>query len=251
MEYPGRKEFQNSLDLTSEELEKHVPELLRGLWELGSMPPYIIDLFGRNNLGHNLNILDLGCGKGAVLVKLATQFDIKAIGVDLIPEFIEDANTYAIQYGVSDKISFKTEDIPDTINTTAMQDIVIYGYDSEILGDLKNTLTALSRCVIEGGYIILEYMVSHQPEEGFLTEEEMTKTIEWLGFEIVDSIFWDKDLLKGTNRYNTEIIKGNAERLSQEFPDKIDLFNEYVQNQINECEELENDYICMTLLIRP
>lgn len=191
MESPNNKEFQNSLDITCDELEKHIPELLQGLWELSSMPPYIVELIDRNGIGHEKNILDLGCGKGAVLVKLATQFEIKAIGVDLIPEFIEEANNYAIQYGVSDKISFKTEDILDTINSTFKQDIVIYGYDSEILGNLNNTLTALSKCIAEGGHISLEYIVSHQPEEGFLTEEEMTKTIEWLGFELVDSISWD------------------------------------------------------------
>jgi predicted TPR repeat methyltransferase len=73
MENLKKKEFQNSLDLTSDELESYIPELLKGLWELGSMPEYIIELIGRNNLGKGKNIIDLGCGKGAVLVKLATS----------------------------------------------------------------------------------------------------------------------------------------------------------------------------------
>jgi len=119
MENIKKKEFQNSLDLTSDELENYIPELLEGLWALGSMPEYIIELIGRSNLGKGKNIIDLGCGKGDVLVKLTKQFDIKAIGVDIVSDFIEEANKYAKNYDVSDKIMFKAEDIIETLNKTS------------------------------------------------------------------------------------------------------------------------------------
>jgi ubiquinone/menaquinone biosynthesis C-methylase UbiE len=108
MENLKKKEFQNSLDLTSDELERYIPELLNGLWELGSVPEYIIELIARNDLGKNKSIIDLGCGKGAVLVKLAQRFDIKAIGVDIVVDFIEEANIYAKKFAVSDMVEFKT-----------------------------------------------------------------------------------------------------------------------------------------------
>lgn len=250
MENLKKKEFQNSLDLTSDELESYIPELLKGLWELGSMPEYIIELIGRNNLGEVKNVIDLGCGKGAVLVKLVKQFEIKAIGIDIVPDFIEEANKYAKNYGVSDKIIFKTEDIIETLNKTSQQDIVIYGYDSEILGNLDNTLMQLTKCIKKDGYIILEFMFADQLTEEVITDKEMNEIIVQAGYYILDRIDWNREKLKQTNLLNTEIIEENVKRLISQYPDKKEILKEYLQNQIDECEELENDYFCTTLLLR-
>jgi cyclopropane fatty-acyl-phospholipid synthase-like methyltransferase len=250
MENIKKKEFQNSLDLTSEELESYIPELLKGLWELGSMPEYIIELIGRNNLGKGKDLIDLGCGKGAVLVKLAKQFDIKAIGVDIVADFIEEANKYAKNHGVSDKTIFKTEDIIETLNKISQQDIVIYGYDSEILGNLDNTLKQLTNCIKKNGYIIIEFMFADQLTEEVITDKEMNEIIVQAGYHILDRIDWNREKLKQTNLLNTEIIEDNVKRLISQYPDKKEILNEYLQNQMDECEELENDYFCTTLLLR-
>jgi ubiquinone/menaquinone biosynthesis C-methylase UbiE len=244
------KEFQNSLDLTSDQLERHTTDLLKGLWELGSMPGYIIELIARNNIGADKSIIDLGCGKGAVLVKLAQHFDIKAIGVDIVPDFINEANNYANSYAVADKVKFRIEDIIETLKTPALQDIVIYGYDSEVLGDLNNTLRQLACCITTNGYIILEFMFTDQPADGMLTDKEMTNTINQAGYRILDRIDWDREVLKQINKQNTDIIKMNVEDLILQYPDKKAIFHEYLQNQINECVESENRYICTTLLLR-
>lgn len=250
MENLKKKEFQNSLDLTSDELESYIPELLKGLWELGSMPEYIIELIRRNNLGKVKNVIDLGCGKGAVLVKLAKQFEIKAIGIDIVPDFIEEANKYAKNYGVSDKIIFKTEDIIETLNKTSQQDIVIYGYDSEILGNLDNTLRQLTKCIKKDGYIILEFMFADQLTEEVITDKKMNEIIVQADYHILDRIDWNREKLKQTNLLNTEIIEENVKRLISQYPDKKEILKEYLQNQIDECEELENDHFCTTLLLR-
>jgi cyclopropane fatty-acyl-phospholipid synthase-like methyltransferase len=250
MEDLTRKEFQNSLDLTSEDLEGFIPDLLKGLWELGSMPTYIIELIDRNSIGNRKNIIDLGCGKGAVLIKLAQKFDIKAIGVDVVQSFINEASNYAVNYLVADKVEFKTENILETVKKPFKVDIVIYGYDSEILGDLKNTVQQLAKIIKEDGYILLEYMLSDKPDDEFLSNKEMQNIIEQSGFQLLDRIDWDGELLKQTNKQNTEIIERNVNHLISKYPDKKKLFNQYLQNQIEECKELENDYFCTTVLLR-
>ena len=250
MEDLNKKEFQNSLDLTNDELEKFVPELLNGLWELGSMPEYIIELIQRNGLGNMRNILDLGCGKGAVLIKIAEHFDVNGIGIDIVPNFIEEAKKYAVEHGVSEKLTFKTKDILDVLKTPSNQDIVIYGYDSEILGDLGNTLIQLNSCIKADGHIVLEFMFAEELTEDMLTEDEMLKVIEQSGFHILDRIDWERDALRQINRQNTAIIRKNVDGLISNYPEKKSIFSEYLQNQIDECEELENDYICCTLLLQ-
>jgi hypothetical protein len=147
-------------------------------------------------------------------------------------------------------VEFKTENILETLNTTTKQDIVIYGYDSDLLGDLDSTLNQLKNCVKEEGYILLEFMFAEKLTEGMINNKEMTNIIEQTGYRILDRIDWNREILKQTNRQNTGVIQENVKRLISIYPDKEEIFNEYLQNQIHECEELENDYICTTLLLR-
>ncbi len=241
--------FKHSLDITSNKLNQHIPELLKGLWELGGMPEYAVELFERNISMRGVTVIDLGCGKGATLIALAKHFDIHGLGVDIVSSFIEEAERYAKVHLVSGKVVFKTEDLTKTICGILPQDLVIYGYDSETLGDFKSTLKELSKCVKEEGYLLLEFMFGDTPTEDLSTESEMVRVIKQTGYDLLDKIIWDKDTLIQVNRRNTGIIGANAERLSKQYPDKKELFVEYVQNQIGECEELENNHVC-TLLLR-
>lgn len=249
MNIENKNDFHYSLDLTNDELEIYIPDLLKGLWELGSMPEYVVELIRRNNIGVGKNVIDLGCGKGAVVVTLAQQFEIKGLGIDIVPHFIEEANNYAKKYGVSEKVVFETNDIIEIVKTIPKQDIVIYGYDSEVLGDLKHTVGELSKCMKDDGYIILEFMYANLPNEGKVTESEMMNILKQTDCRISDRIDWDKETLIQTNRKNTEIIQENVKNLISQYPEKHDIFNEYIQNQIIECNEIENDYTCTTLLL--
>lgn len=249
MENVSKKEFQHSLDLPNAELEQYIPDLLKGLWELGSMPEYVVEIIRRNNIGVGENVIDLGCGKGAVLVTLAQQFEIKGLGVDIVPHFIEEAIKYAKEFGVSNKVVFKTQDIVEVVNSISKQDIVIYGYDSEVLGDLKSTLEILTNCIKDDGFIILEFMVSKTISKNGITEIKMIDIIHKSNYQILDRIEWDIEKLKRTNEKNTAIITENVNKLKSKFPDKVDIFKEYLQNQLNECFEIENEHSCLTLLL--
>jgi ubiquinone/menaquinone biosynthesis C-methylase UbiE len=249
MENVKKKEFQNSLDLTNDELENYIPDLFNGLWELGSMPEYVVELIRRNNIGKDKNVIDLGCGKGAVLVTLAQQFEIKGLGFDIVSKFIDEANEYANTLNVKKKVTFNKADITEIIHSVENQDIVIYGYDSEVLGDLEDTIEKLKKCIKNDGKIILEFMVSKTNTIDGVTETEMIDIIEKSNCQILDKIDWDLETLKLTNLKNTEIIQENVMNLIFQYPEKQEMFNEYVKNQIIECSEIENDFTCTTLLL--
>jgi hypothetical protein len=92
-------------------------------------------------------------------------------------------------------------------------------------------------------------MYAHKPTENFNTEIEMIRDIEESGYTILNRIDWNREALRITNKQNTKIIKGNVERFSNLFPGKKEIFQEYLRNQMIECEELENNYDCTTLLL--
>jgi tRNA G37 N-methylase Trm5 len=59
-------------------------------------------------------LYDLGSGDGRIPVTAAKKFGIRAYGIDIDPQRIEEANENARKNGVSDLVQFKNEDLFQT-----------------------------------------------------------------------------------------------------------------------------------------
>ncbi|MCA9322392.1 MAG: methyltransferase domain-containing protein [Planctomycetes bacterium] len=62
-----------------------------------------------------LKIADIGCGTGAATVVLARELDAEITAVDLLPDFLEDLQSRAVDLGVADRITTlnrSMEDLP-------------------------------------------------------------------------------------------------------------------------------------------
>ena len=84
-----------SLDGFQPELLPYLPYLLQDLWEIGADPSTMLSLIKQYMRQDKLNILDLGCGKGAVSIKIAQEINCKILGIDAMNEFIKSAQDYA------------------------------------------------------------------------------------------------------------------------------------------------------------
>ena len=51
------------------------------------------------------NIVDLGCGKGRIVNFVSRRYGIKAVGVDIVPKYIQVASKLASKYNLAN-ISF-------------------------------------------------------------------------------------------------------------------------------------------------
>ena len=101
----------NSLEV-KENLLPHMPYLLQDLWALGSSVNQILDLIGTLPLSSDsAKVLDLGCGKGAVSIRIASKFRFDVVGIDAMSEFLKDAHKKASEYEVSDLCCFIEQDI--------------------------------------------------------------------------------------------------------------------------------------------
>ena len=77
-----------------------LPYILQNFWELGTPPEIVINLIQKHCENYpNLNVLDLGCGKGAVSIKIALALKSNCYGIDGIPEFIETSKVKAKEFG--------------------------------------------------------------------------------------------------------------------------------------------------------
>ncbi len=59
-------------------------------------------------------VIDLGSGDGRIAVTAAARHGARAMGVDLNPERIAEANANAKEAGVSDRVTFRNQDLFDT-----------------------------------------------------------------------------------------------------------------------------------------
>ena len=56
-------------------------------------------------------VYDLGCGDGRIVVRAATRFGCRGVGVDLNPERVKEAKAYAIRANVTELTRFEVGDV--------------------------------------------------------------------------------------------------------------------------------------------
>lgn len=75
-------------------------------------PQEVVDAMLKLGEVHSGDVLyDLGCGDGRIVVTAAKQFGIRAVGIDINPERIAEAKQNAQQNGVTNRVTFRNEDL--------------------------------------------------------------------------------------------------------------------------------------------
>ncbi len=247
------QDFLDSLDLLDKEMEKYIPFVLQDLWELGSIPEYIYQLIDNNIDTKKIKkIMDFGCGKGAVLSYLAKRMEFQGFGIDIVPEFIEFANRHSIENSVNDRLNFSIGDILEYIGRNEKYDMVIYGYDSGLLGDVYNTISQLQNSISDSGYLILEIAFTLDEKErieGLPAKKELLEQLDKSVLKTVDKIFWDTNKIRTINNQNNHYINKRIQELKKTYPEQTQIFERYISNQMDECKLIENEMICSTWLM--
>src|SRR4030042_5201175 len=97
-----------AMDGSDKELFPYLPYILQDLWEIGADPDAIIELISKHFKHYtDLKVLDLGCGKGAVSVKVSKALGCNCYGIDAIPEFIVFAQQKALEFKVEHLCTFE------------------------------------------------------------------------------------------------------------------------------------------------
>ncbi len=140
-----------ALDGTDSNLFPYLPYILQDLWELGTSPEVVLKLVRKHTTNQsNLKVLDLGCGKGAVSIKLAKELNCQCHGIDAVKEFIDEAKNKAKEFNVEEYCSFERDDIRVRIRDLKGYDIIVLGAIGPVLGDYYSTLTKVSKCIEAG-----------------------------------------------------------------------------------------------------
>lgn len=188
-------------------------------------------------------MLDLGCGKGAVSVKLAEALKCECYGIDAIPEFIAEAKEKAKEYSVDTLCRFEVGDVREKIKELYTFDIFVFGATGPIFNDYYTALTALSKHFTDGGIIVIEEAwiddISGFKHPPLVTRKELLKQFEQAGMELIDEIGGKHSEFADSAQDMDNIVKRCGE-LKIKYPEKSSLFENYAQNQASEYDVLEN-----------
>lgn len=246
-----------SLDGQCREIYDYLPYLLQDSWELGSSADVITRIIENNNLISTLspmNVLDVGCGKGAISIPIAKKFSGKVTGIDAMPSFISEASQKAAEMNVDNLCSFLVGDIRVVLPQLKGFNLIVVGSIGPILGNVEETLLKLSTCINNPGYIILDE--AYLPAENcnkdipYIGEHEFFKQLNRSSFEVIDKIIHTSDDLKNNDDEIYKKIEYRAKELTNKYPDKAELFEGYLKQQSDENEIIENKIVNITLLLK-
>ncbi len=235
----------------SEEIFPYLSYIHQDLWSLGSNSQCIIDLVSKHIPSDELNhVLDLGCGKGEVLVRLNQHLSFKGTGIDIVPAYIESANHYAAKFNIG-SLEFKVGDITEAVDQYANCDLVIYGHDSEVFGDVRSSIAMVTKPVTPSKWLVFESVYSlSSNNQDFPNQKEFDQQVKDSGLQLVNMIKWDASELRATNARNTELMNYRVEELRLRHPHMTMILDEFMAEQAEECHELENELQCVTLLLK-
>ncbi|MCG5058524.1 MAG: methyltransferase domain-containing protein [Limnoraphis sp. WC205] len=78
---------------------------------LPTPPELVTAMLDRLNLNEQDVFYDLGCGDGRIAIAAAQCYGVRAVGIDIDPQRIQEANEFAKIAGVSDRVEFRLENL--------------------------------------------------------------------------------------------------------------------------------------------
>ena len=241
---------------TYNEIFPYLPYILQDFWEMGSSPHDMISLIEKHSKEYSsLKVLDLGCGKGAVSIKIAEKLNCECWGFDGMEEFIDDANKKAVEYGVKSLCHFEKTDIREKIKDLPPFDVIILGAIGPVFGNYYETLTNLKKVLKKGGLILIadayieDSSVYSHPV--VLKKKELLSQVSLAGMVLIDELIPEEaeEINAGYER-DFNFIELRCNELIKEHPMKKYLFESYIQRQIEEYDTLETKMICLTMAFK-
>lgn len=243
-----------SLDGRDPRLFPFLPDLLQDLDDLGADPALIEALLSRHaHLPVAARILDLGCGKGSVSLRLLQHHPWQALGLDGMPAFVDRARERAEQLGLATRCRFEAVDIR-TWASEARFDVIVLGAIGPVLGDTTATLRHVATWLAPEGVVLVDeaYLPDDAPSRNEAYNQsraELLAAIRAAGFSILAEGRSEEAGREEEFRSMFAAIRRRAEALAERHPELRPLFEAYVAAQALEFEILADEIIDVTLLL--
>jgi 2-polyprenyl-3-methyl-5-hydroxy-6-metoxy-1,4-benzoquinol methylase len=224
----------------------YLPELVKDLWDMGCAFDQILDLIKSLNQPGDTNLLDLGCGKGAVCIRLASELGFRTVGVDACLPFLEEAEKKAKEFQVSNRSRFIMDDIRIYADEAENYDVVVYASLGNILGNFEEIVLRLRSTIHKGGYILIDdgFLKAKKKLEGkgyehYRSHTETVKQLTSHGDSLLKEVILPDQVNAAVNARYMQAIENSGAGIMQREPHLKDAILKYIENQKLECRIIE------------
>jgi len=121
-------------------------------------------------LREDARVLDIGCGKGEILLRLIERYSIRGIGVDTNEQFLREARERAIERGCDANLELHERDFSDYRFTAGSFDLVICLGSTHACGGYAGALRSGGTAARRGGYVLIgEGYWKREPDPEYLS----------------------------------------------------------------------------------
>lgn len=245
-----------AVDGTSTDILTYLPYIWQDFGEMGASTANIIALVEKYCTDYaNLKVLDLGCGKGSLSVKLAERFKCSCFGLDALKGFVIEAEDKAKRYKVDALCTFEVADIRGRIKELSKYDVIVLAAIGQVLGSYYETITTILPHLKPNGLVIVDdaYVddTSTLNHPAIFKRSEILSQIQNAGMMLVDEIRNSK--VYDTHEESDEqvdCVQLRCKELIEKYPEKAQLFETYVHNQQQENDVFKCKAISSTMAIK-
>jgi len=218
----------------------HLPFLLQDLPSLSGAHEDIIDVLTEVGLPKASAVLELGCGRGDILIRVAKAFDAHVTGIDGHAGFVQQAREAAAAAGLSRRCRFVVGDLRGAFAETARYDALLMIAVGPVLGDMATTIGALRALTKPGGLMVIDdayLMDGAQPPTSAYASYADRATTEAALTRFGDAIIARRERGPDLTAFNTltlTTVPKRAEELKAIHPELAADLDTYVARQFEE-----------------
>ena len=220
--------------------------------ELGSDTDQIIDILQALDLPPTARVLDLGCGKGAACLGIASHLGLSCVGIDLYPPFVDQAREAATQAGLP--ATFHVGDLRQPALVDGPFDVVMMLAVGDVLGNQSQDIERARAYCRPGGYMLISdgYLVHKKSPvaPGFERYGDRASTIRMLekyGDRILDEWGFHDD---GSDEEDAAVLEAAANVLAVQHPHLALTLAEFVQSQFDTLDWMAEHFVDCTWVLQ-
>lgn len=118
-------------------------------------PSRVEQVLGLLDLSPSARVVDFGCGKAELLIRLVERFGVKAVGVEVSPYFVAEARRRSTGRIPYEMLELREQDAAELTVPPGSLDLAIAIGAAQIFGGYCRAVGALAAMVRRGGYVLL------------------------------------------------------------------------------------------------
>jgi SAM-dependent methyltransferase len=235
----------------------YIPELLADLEELGSDAGLVVDVLRELDPPRGSRVIDLGCGKGATAIKIASELGHHVLGIDLFEPFVDACNESAGAADVAALCEFRQGDILKLVDVVESADAVIFAALGDVLGPLDKTVGVIRRFAKPGGLVLVSdgYIRGGASGdfpcfENYVGHEESIRRLTSCGDCLIREVAEPEAPEGDGGVVESRLIRARAERIAARHPELREELLVYAEEQAAEYLFLRESFVGTLWVLR-